>query len=214
MNVTIIGVGNMGRGIGTRMVAGGNSVTLVGRSPEKTGTLAEELRAAAKKDAAVKTSPLGSPIQDEVVILAVPYPADVSIVKDYGNKLAGKTIVSISTPLNASYDGLATPPGTSAAEELARVAPAHAKIIKAFNTNFSRLLVAGNVSGQPMDVFVAGDDAQAKTVIAGLIEAGGLRPLDVGSLERARYLEGLHLINISLQSRLEKPWLNAIKIVS
>lgn len=37
MNITIIGAGNMARGIGTRLLAGGNSITLVGRNPEKTG---------------------------------------------------------------------------------------------------------------------------------------------------------------------------------
>jgi hypothetical protein len=37
MNVTIIGAGNMARGIGMRMLAGGNNVTIVGRNPEKVG---------------------------------------------------------------------------------------------------------------------------------------------------------------------------------
>jgi NADPH-dependent F420 reductase len=213
-NVTVIGAGNMARGISTRLLAGGNQVTLAGRNPEKVGELAAQLQSAAQKGATVKISAYRSPISDEVIVLAVPYPADVSIVKEYGSKLTGKIIISISAPLNATYDELATPADSSAAEELAKAAPADAKIVKAFNTNFSRTLVAGQVAGQPLDVFIAGDDAQAKTVVAGLIEAGGSRPLDVGPLQRSRQLEGLHLLNVSVQSKLDKPWLNTIKFLS
>ncbi len=75
MNITIIGTGNMARGIGTRLVAGGNSVTRLGRNPEKGAELAANLQAAARERASAQAVPFGSPIQDEVVILAVPYPA-------------------------------------------------------------------------------------------------------------------------------------------
>jgi 8-hydroxy-5-deazaflavin:NADPH oxidoreductase len=213
MNITIIGVGNMARGIGTRVLAGGNSVTLVGRNPEKAGELAAQLTKSAKHGASVNTAAYGSTINDEVVVLAVPFPADTSIVKEYGEKLTGKILIDICTPFNASYDGLSTAPDTSAAEETAKAAPSGAKIVKAFATNLSRTLEAGQVAGQPLDVFLAGDDAQAKATVADLIRAGGLRPLDAGPLQRARQLEGLHLLNASLQSQMEKPWANAIKFI-
>jgi 8-hydroxy-5-deazaflavin:NADPH oxidoreductase len=214
MNISIIGSGNMARGIATRMLAGGDSVTIIGRNPEKVGDLVAQLRSAAKGKAKVDAAAYGSAIGNDVVVLALPYPADVSIVKEYGAKLSGKTVVSISTPLNATYDALATPPDTSAAEEAAKAASTGVKIVKAFNTNFAGLLSAGQVAGQPLDVFIAGDDAGAKAVIAKLVEAGGLRPLDVGPLQRSRQLEGLHLINIGLQSKIDKPWMNAIKFIS
>ncbi len=50
MNVTIIGAGNMRRGVGHRLVAGGHDVTLVDRDPEEAGRLAEELRGARGRD--------------------------------------------------------------------------------------------------------------------------------------------------------------------
>jgi NADPH-dependent F420 reductase len=213
MRVTIIGAGNMARGIGSRLVASGHHVSISGRNPEKVGNLEGTLQKAAKKGAAVKILPYGSAISDDVVVLAVPYPADVNIVKEYGDKLAGKTIIDICTPLNSTYDGLTTPAGSSAAEEVAKVAPAGAKVVKSFVTNFAQTLADGEVAGQPLDVFVAGDDAEAKKVVMQMIEAGGLRPLDTGGLVRARYLEGLHLINVGLQSKVQKPWMNAIKFV-
>lgn len=214
MNVTVIGAGNMARGISTRLLAGGNNVTLVGRNPEKAGELAAQLRSSAQSNATVKTMSYGSAIGDELVVLAVPFPAEVNIVKEYGDKLSGKIIVSITTPFNAAFDGLAIAPDTSAAEEVAKVAPPRAKIVKAFNTNLARTLVAGQVAGHPLDVFIAGDDAQAKAVVAQLIEAGGLRALDVGPLQRAKQLEGLHLINAMVQSKLDKPWMSAIKFLT
>lgn len=214
MNITIIGAGNMARGIATRLLAAGNNVTLMGRSPEKVGDLAGQLASTAKSGATVKTAPYGSAVSDDVIVLAVPFPADASILKEYGDKLSGKTIVNISTPFNATFDGLVTPPDTSDAEEVAKVAPAGARIVKAFTTNFAGTLVAGQVAGQPLDVFIAGDDAQAKAIIAQLVEAGGMRPLDVGPLQRSRQLEGLHLLNVTLQSKLDKPWMSAIKFLT
>ncbi|MEJ2350969.1 MAG: NAD(P)-binding domain-containing protein [Anaerolineales bacterium] len=214
MNITIIGAGNMARGIATRLLAAGNNVTLMGRSPEKVGDLAGQLGSAAKNGATVKTAPYGSAVSDDVVVLAVPFPADTSILKEFGDKLGGRIIVNISTPFNATFDGLATPPDTSDAEEVAKVAPVGARIVKAFTTNFAGTLVAGQVAGQPLDVFIAGDDAQAKAIIAQLVEAGGMRPLDVGPLQRSRQLEGLHLLNVTLQSKLDNPWMSAIKVLT
>ncbi len=213
MNVTIIGAGNMARGIGTRLVSSGNHVTIAGRNPEKVGNLVGTLKSASKKGGAARDLPYGQAIADDLVVLAVPYPANTNIAREYGDKLAGKTIVDICTPLNATYDGLTSPAGSSAGEELAKVVPAGAKVVKAFVTNFAQTLADGQVAGQPLDVFVAGDDEQAKKVVSQLIEASGLRPLDTGGLQRSRYLEGLHLLNIGLQSRMQKPWMNAIKFI-
>ncbi len=121
--------------------------------------------------------------------------------------------MDITNPLNQTFDDLATPPGTSAAEEIARVATG-TKVVKAFNTTFGGLLAQGHVAGQPLDVFLAGDDEQARATVAKLIADGRQRALDVGPLKRARQLEGLALLSIVLQSKLDKPWMSAVKIVS
>jgi predicted dinucleotide-binding enzyme len=124
MSVTIIGAGNMGRGIGHRLVAGGHSVTIVDRDPEEAKQLAEELRGAAEGGATVEADGPGAELRGEVMILAVYYPGDLEIVRDLGEELVGKVVVDISNPLNQAFDGLATAPGTSAAEEVAEAAPA------------------------------------------------------------------------------------------
>lgn len=101
-----------------------------------------------------------------MVILAVPYTAEAEIIQQYSAQLPGKILVNISNPLNATYDGLATPPGSSDVEEIARMVPQGTRVVKAFNTIFAQTLVAGMVAGQPLDVFITGDDAEAKATIS------------------------------------------------
>lgn len=213
MNVSIIGTGNMARGIATRLLAGGHNVTLVGRDTAKATELANQL-SNTTKGTTVTTAPFGSSISDEIVVLAVWYASAAPIIQQYGPQFANKIIVDITNPLNESYDGLVTAPGTSAAEEIAKVAPAGAKVVKAFNTTFAGTLVAGQVAGQPLDVFIAGDDEAAKATVAQVVQDGGLRAIDVGPLHRARQLEGLTLLGITLQFKLNTNFMSAWKLLS
>jgi 8-hydroxy-5-deazaflavin:NADPH oxidoreductase len=205
MNVTIIGAGNMGRGIGTRFIAGGHKVTFVDANPETAQKAAAELNASA----ADLSAPLG-----DVVVLAVWYGTNIEIAKQLGDKLAGKIVVDIANPLNATYDGLATAPDSSSAEDLAKALVAGAKVVKAFNTTYAGTLLAGEVAGQKLDVFIAGDDADAKAKVVKLVEDGGMRAIDAGPLHRARQIEGMQLLHITLQGTLGTNWGSALKILS
>jgi 3-hydroxyacyl-CoA dehydrogenase len=73
MNVTIIGAGNMGKGIGYRIAAGGHSITLVDSNPEAAENLREELHSVMRKGATISTANLEEVIPGEVVILALWY---------------------------------------------------------------------------------------------------------------------------------------------
>jgi 8-hydroxy-5-deazaflavin:NADPH oxidoreductase len=214
MNVTIIGAGNMGRGIGHRLVAGGHDVTVVDRDPEEAGQLTEELSGAAEGGATVEAAGPGAELRSEVVILAVYYPGSLELARELGDRLVGKVVVDISNPLNQTFDGLATAPGTSAAEEVAATLSAGTRVVKAFNTTFSGTLVEGQVAGQPLDVLIAGDDEGAKETVAQLVRDGGLRAIDVGPLERARELEGLGFLGITLQQPLGLNFQSAWKLIS
>ena len=214
MNVTVIGAGNMGRGIGTRLLSGGHTVTLVDREPDSAAALAEQIASSAKNGAKVKTALFGDSIDDQVVILAVPYGATSSIIEQYGSKLAGKIVMDISNPLNSTYDGLAVPAGTSAAEEIAKEVPNGTKVVKAFNTIFAQTLESGEVDGKPLDVLIAGDDTDAKSKVAKLVKDGGMRPIDTGPLSRARQLEGIGLLYITLQQTLNTNWKSTVKFLN
>ena len=168
----------------------------------------------ARGGATVEAEAPGVGVSDEVVILAVWYPSSLEAARELGGELEGKVVVDISNPVNQTFDGLATEPGTSAAEELAKAAPAGARVVKAFNTTFAGTLVEGEVAGQPLGVYIAGHDEGAKEIVAQLARDGGLRAIDVGPLERARHLEGLGFLHMMVQQPLGTGFASAVKVIS
>ena len=213
MNVTIIGSGNMGRGIGTRAVVGGHSVNFVGRNLEVLEKVAVEVRAFAKDGAKVSTATLNEAEFGDVVVFAVWYGTNLELAKQLGNRLAGKVVVDIANPLNATYDGLATAADSLSAEDLAMAIASGARVVKAFNTTFAGTLLTGESGGQKLDVFIAGDDADAKAKVAQIVTDGGMRAVDTGPLSRARQIEGLGLLHIVLQGALGTNWGSSVKVL-
>jgi NADPH-dependent F420 reductase len=214
MQVLIIGTGSMGRGIATRLIAGGNDVTLFDQSPDAARTLAAQLQGAVPgTNVAVAAGAADAVRESHVVILATPYDGTLEIARELRKALDDKVVVDISNPLNATYDALVTSPSTSAAETIRAVLPSSAKLVKAFNTTFAGTLVAGEVAGMPLDVLIAGDDDGAKSKVADLVRGGGMIPIDVGALERARQLEALGLLGITLQGRLGTGFMSGWKLV-
>jgi predicted dinucleotide-binding enzyme len=186
-SITFIGAGNMARTIGARAVAGGNTVEIMARDRSKAEALAEVL------GAGTTAGEWGAAPAGDIVITALLYDGVVSTVKEYGESLAGKIIVDISNPFNATFDGLAHSEATSIAQEVAKIAPASASVFKAFNTIFRGVLEHGRPA-----VFIAGDNPRAKADVAAFIESLRLRPLDVGGLKMAHWLEGMGVVTVGL----------------
>ena len=175
-NISIIGTGNMARAIGALAVAGGNTVEVIGRDQSKAADLAKALGGAA-------TGEFGAVPAGDIVIMALRYADVVPVVTKYGDALADKVIIDISNPFNADADGLAIPDDTSIAQDVAKAAPASASVVKAFNTVFGHVLK----EGRTLDVFFAGDDAQAKACRVGVhreprAAPAGCRWLEHGAL--------------------------------
>jgi predicted dinucleotide-binding enzyme len=207
MDVTIIGTGNMARAIGRRAIDGGHRVTVVGKDEEHAREAAGEL-------GEVDTAVFGEgPVDGDVVVLAVYYPDAREAVQRLRDELAGKVVVDITNPVNETVDALVVPADGSAAQELAGIAP-DAKFVKAFNTTFANTLAGGEVAGQALDVFMAGDDEGAKEKVATLARDGGLNPIDSGGLQRARELEALGLLHMQLQQPLGTGFASAVKILA
>ena len=191
--ITIIGTGNMARGIATRALAAGRSVELLNRDADKAAAVASEL------GTNVISGTVGQAPAGDIVVLALPFDAAKEVVTSYGAALAGKTVVDITNPVNfETFDSLVVAPGTSAAEEIAALTPGN--VVKAFNTTFAGALVAGETEGQILDGFIAGDNADATAAVASLMTDGGMRPIVVGALKRSRELEGFQFVVMTLQA--------------
>ena len=189
-HVSILGTGNMGQAIAAVAGKGGHTVQLLGSSETDT------------------------PVTGDVVVLAVPYPALRQVVAQRADELAGKVVVDITNPLNfETFDSLVVPADGSAAAELADALP-QSRVLKAFNTTFAGTLVAGTVGSLPTTVLIAGDDAEAKSTLAGIVTSAGLKAVDAGSLNRARELEALGFLQLSLAINEKVSWTGGFGVIA
>ena len=190
--ISVIGTGGMAAAIGGLAAKAGHTVEVMSRDAAKARALAEQVGAGAT------TGTFGAAPAGDIVVLAVPYSAVLDVVKQYGEELAGKVLVDITNPVASDHTSFVTPGDSFGAQEITKAAPADAKVVKAFNTQFSHVLAAGPVPGHPLDVFIAGDDAQTKARVSAFIESLGLRPMDTGPLSMARTLEHACLLSLGL----------------
>ena len=189
-HVSIIGTGNMGPAIAGIVTKGGNTVEVFNQSDAD------------------------KPVTGDIVVLAVPYPAVGEVIAKRADQLAGKIVVDITNPLNfETFDSLTVPADGSAAAEIAAALP-QSRVLKAFNTNFAGTLASGVVGPLPTNVLIAGDDAGAKALLAGVVTAGGLHAIDAGSLRRARELEALGFLQITLAAGEKISWTGGFAVVA
>ncbi|MCS5736051.1 NADPH-dependent F420 reductase [Herbiconiux daphne] len=187
-NVTIFGTGNMGSAIASIAAAGGASVEHLGKEP-------------------------GGTVTGDIVVLAVPYPSVADILATYGDQLAGKVVVDITNPLDFStFDSLVVPADGSAAAEIQKALPT-ASVLKAFNTNFAATLSTKKIGDLATTVLIAGDDQAAKDQLAGVLTAGGLLTIDAGSLKRARELEAIGFLQLTLAAGEQISWTGGFGVV-
>lgn len=195
-SVTIIGAGNIGGAVARLALKAGAEVQVLTRDPAK----------AAAVDPAVTAGTVGDAVTGDVVVLALPYPALSEVAGLYPDGFAGRVVVDVSNPVDfATFDSLVVPAGSSAAAELAERLP-EARVLKAFNTTFAATLATGTVGALPTTVLIAGDDADAKAALAGVVEGGGLRAVDAGPLRRAHELEALGFLQMTLAASEQTSW--------
>jgi predicted dinucleotide-binding enzyme len=190
----------MGKAIAGVFADGGHDVYLVGSDQKKAEVAAQEL--ASRGPGKVSPVPTAEAAAREanVLVLATWYAVSTSIAVYLRDVLRDKVIIDISNPFNATFDGLTTDHGSSAAGELQRRLDGSA-LVKAFNTNFAPTLQSTSFGGSAVDVFLASDHDDAKAEVAALIGSAGLRPIDAGALANAASLERLALLLVELQGR-------------
>ena len=201
MDLTIIGASDIfARGLATWAVAAKHNVTIVGFNRGQAEELVKSVHAARAADPR-------DTLSDNVIFFAVPYDCVLDARDSYGKQLDGKIVVDVTTPIDLDTFEPIHPEAGSAAQEIAKWRPG-AKVVKAFHPTFAGTLVAQQDSGQEMrDVFLAGDDAEAKRLVTQLFKEGGLRPIDVGCLRRARELEAVGYLYLATQVPFEAAFL-------
>lgn len=194
MKLAILGSGNIGKSIG-EWASKVNYEVIFAAKNEQHAQEAAKLAGHNAKSANVRTAIESS----DMILLAVPYGAVKELLSEVGPLLKGKVLIDATNALNADFSGLMFGFTTSAAEEIAKLAP-EALVVKAFNTIFAQVFASQNpmIKGNTITVFYAGDNEGAKTKVAELITKMGFDAVDAGPLKAARNLEPLAFLNISL----------------
>jgi predicted dinucleotide-binding enzyme len=188
--VTIIGKGNIGSAVADIAARGGYDVQVLDTTTPDTA------------------------ITGDIVVLAVPHPAVAAILASRGEQLAGRIVVDPTNPVNfETFDDLVVSADSSQAAEIAAALP-KSKVVKAFNTNFAATLASGTLGGPTTTVLIAGDDAEAKAAVSALVTGGGLAAIDAGSLKRARELEAVGFLQITLAAAEKTSWAGGFALIA
>jgi predicted dinucleotide-binding enzyme len=178
MKIAIIGSGRIGAAAARLFVAAGHEVALANsRGPESLRTLIAELgpraHALNKEDAARF---------GEVILLAVPWHIEEALPAP--ELLRDKIVIDAMNPYNPGGGFFEL--GTSTSSEIVLLRMPGARLVKAFNTIYYEHLATRGHRDLPLEdrhaIYLAGDDAEAKQIVARLISEIGFGPVDTGSL--------------------------------
>jgi 8-hydroxy-5-deazaflavin:NADPH oxidoreductase len=190
--IAIIGAGNVGGGLGTRLSNSGFPVEF----GVKPGTDVSALLAACK--GATAAAPVDAASRAEIVFLTLPGAVAVEVAQSLRDALSGKVVVDCNNPLVWKEGPVWAPPAEgSMAAAIAKVAPA-ARVVKGFNTFGAEFHKDPNFGGAPAQVFLAADDLDAKKLLSEVAQKAGFRPVDAGPLRNASVLENLAMLWIHL----------------
>lgn len=204
MKIGIIGVGNIGSGLGILLAKKGHEVMFsYSHDPLKVQRVVDEAGPNAQSGTPEQAARFG-----DIVLLAVGWGAVTDALKSAGS-LDGKTLVSCVNPLTPDFSGLEVGTTTSGAEEIAKLVPG-AHVVEAFLNVFAGILHSGTMMFGPdvPSVFYCGDDAGSRAAVAKLITDIGLEPVDSGPLKNARFVEPTAMLILQLGAFLgmAKEW--------
>ena len=206
MKIAIIGAGNVGTALATSFERAGHDVIIASRDPEDAGG------AAVSTGARVAGSNAAAAAEAELVVLAIPFSSAPDVAHEIATAVRGKPVVDATNRMSFGAAGPEIDTSSSNAEDLAALLP-HAHVIKAFNTLLAARQIDPTGGGLALDGFVAGDDVAAKALVMELVASIGLHAIDVGPLSRARQLEGLAFLNITLNVANSGTWQSGWKLI-
>lgn len=194
MKVGILGTGDVGEALGKAFITLGHEVKMGARiaANEKAGGWAKENGPKASHGTFADAAKFG-----ELVVLATLGVANEAAIKAAGtDSFRGKVVIDATNPLDFSGGvppKLALASNTSGGEEVQRLLP-DAKVVKAFNTvGHAHMFRPSFPDGQP-DMFICGNDSNAKIQVGELLRKFGWGVIDVGGIESSRYLEAMCIV--------------------
>jgi hypothetical protein len=193
MKIAILGSGKVGGNLGKRWAAAGHTIVYGSRDPnsDKVKELLNNIGAQASATGEAEA------VRDaEVVLLAVPYHAAQGVLANVGD-LGGRVLIDATNALAQGGPAVPLSPASSAGLNVASWAK-NARVVKAFNTIGSAVMMTPEVDGRPVTLLYAGDDVAAKAVVRRLIQDIGFDPVDAGPLSNAYLLEAMCLLWIDL----------------
>ncbi len=189
--VGILGSGSAARTLGHGLLRLGHPVMLGSRDPDKLADWRDEAGPAARVGSFTDAAVYG-----ELIVLSVLGRAAVDVVRLAGaDNLAGKVVIDASDPLDFSSGrpGLFVGTTDSLGERVQRAAP-DARVVKALNIVLAEVMVDPSLTGGQPDMFIAGNDEDAKQMVTELLHQLGWPVIDLGDIENARWLEALSLL--------------------
>jgi len=194
MKIGILGTGEVGQVLGAGFANLGHEVKMGSRDPnqEKVKAWVNKTGAKASSGAFAEAAAYG-----ELVVLCTLWAGTENVIRlaDPRN-LAGKVVIDTINPLDFSAGvppKLAIGHTDSAGEQVQRWLP-DSRVVKAFNTVGNPHMIKPEFPGGPPDMFICGNDDQAKETVTGLLKAFGWSVIDMGGIEEARYLEPLAML--------------------
>lgn len=191
--IAVIGTGNVGAALGPEFAQQGHTIVYGSRDPSRAEVKELVTRTGHGASAASQRDAVNGA---DIVVLAVPGVAAEQVTKELGN-LAGKIVLDPTNRVARNADGWSDfdkPANANSNAEAIQAAAPGAHVVKAFNTLNFRQMVDPQTAGGPITITMAGDDAEAKAVVAKLITGMGLEVADFGPLRFARVLEEMLIV--------------------
>jgi len=197
--IAIIGTGQVAGALGPEFAAQGHTIVYGSRNPERDDVAELVVRTGAN---ATATTQQDAAAGADIVVLAVPGGVAEEVTRQLGD-LSGKIILDPTNRVGRGDDGwlVHDVPGEGSNAELIQAAAPGARVVKAFNTLNYRTMIDPESSGGPVTIPIAGDDEEAKAVIARLIEGMGLEVVDFGPLRYAHVLEEMLIVWANARAR-------------
>ena len=209
INVGILGSGDVGKALARGFAGSGHQVRIGSRSPEKLADFSN-----ATKGVGAATFAETAAFGDLIAIATLGTATEEAITLAGAKNFDGKVVIDATNPLDFS-GGM--PPRLfvghtdSLGERVQRWLPG-AKVVKAFNTVGNAFFVRPDLPGGPPDMFIAGNDADAKKIVSQICKHWGWGVIDIGGIDGSRHLEPMCVVWV-LHGALSGSWSHAFKML-